>query len=504
MSLTIDRVRGKTIMFLAAPVMIAMLTQTLINVVDTIFIGHLDPSHSIPGQAALGLSLPILWCIGGSLSALGVGTQVMTARRYGASQLPQAGTILFNSLLIALLLSGIFTLAGWHIVPIAFKFLTSNQAVIDLGTPYTQARVLGVLSMVATASYKGFFDGVGSTRVHMYACLVMNALNIPLNFIFIYGFGPIPAYLVTGAGIAGLISTYIGLGFMIFWSFRQKHLSQFRYYTPRNLQPRVMWNIFKLSVPSMITQIFVMSGVLMFLKIIDMLDERVAQNLMQSTRYYGTEFAQQITNLQAALITSPNVNGRIFTDDWAYAVLHSRQPLFMTAAKLIIDLLSISFVTSIAFGQATATLVSQAMGKKDFTLAENYGWESVKIGMYLFGIVGLIIIAFPHTFLNILSNDPIVIETAVPGLRLMASSFMFIAMSLILVQALFGAGDTRFVMYVELVLHAVCLAPLAFLLSFVFDVGYMGVWISAMVYLTALACIMAWKFWSGEWKTIEV
>src|SRR5690606_10346924 len=104
------------------------------------------------------------------LSALGVGTQVMTARRYGANQSTQAGTILFNSLVIAFFLSIIFMIAGWHLVPTIFELLTNNQAVIDLGTPYTQARVLGVLSMVATASYKGFFDGVGSTRVHMYAC----------------------------------------------------------------------------------------------------------------------------------------------------------------------------------------------------------------------------------------------------------------------------------------------------------------------------------------------
>lgn len=504
MSLFIDRARGKTIMFLAGPVIIAMLTQTLINVVDTIFIGHLDPSYSIPGQAALGISLPILWCIGGSLSALGVGTQVMTARRYGANQSTQAGTILFNSLVIAFFLSIIFMIAGWHLVPATFELLTNNQAVIDLGTPYTQARVLGVLSMVATASYKGFFDGVGSTRVHMYACLIMNVFNVLLNFVFIYGLGPIPAYFVTGAGIAGLISTYIGLAVMIFWSFRNKFLTDFRYYALTNLKPGVMWSIFKLSVPSMITQVFVMSGVLMFLKIIDILDDNVAQKVMLTTSYYNTEFAQQLNSLQAALITRPNLNGRVFADDWAFVVLHSRQPLFMTAAKLIIDLLSISFVTCIAFGQATATLVSQAMGKKDFDLAESYGWESVKIGMYFFGIAGLVLIAYPHAFLDILSNDPLVIEAAVPGLRLMASSFMFIAMSLILVQALFGAGDTRFVMYVELVLHAVCLAPLAFLLAIYFDFGYMGVWISAMVYLTALACIMAWKFWSGEWKTIVV
>ena len=59
MTFQIDVTRGKRIAILAAPVVIAMFTQTLINIVDTIFVGKLDPSYSIPGQSALGFSLPI-------------------------------------------------------------------------------------------------------------------------------------------------------------------------------------------------------------------------------------------------------------------------------------------------------------------------------------------------------------------------------------------------------------------------------------------------------------
>ncbi|MBA2663250.1 MAG: MATE family efflux transporter [Bradymonadaceae bacterium] len=504
MALGIDAARGKTIVFLAGPIMIAMLTQTFINVVDTIFIGKLDASFSIPGQAALGLSLPMLWIIGGSLSAVGVGTQAMTARRYGGGRPFDAGTVLFNSLVIAVVSSIIFTYLGWHLIPVFFHYLTSNEAVAALGTPYAQIRVLGVLSMVASTSYKGFFDGVGATRVHMYACLIMNAVNIPLNYVFIFGFGSIPAYFVTGAAISSLISTYVGLAIMILWSVRGKYAKPFGYYRLRNLKPRVMWEISKLSLPSMATQIFVMSGVLLFMKIIDMIDDQVVLEAMAQTNYYGTSFAEKASALHAALMVRADLPGRVFADDWAHTVLWSRPPIFMTAAKLIIDLLSIGFVTCIAFGQATATLVSQAMGKNDFKLAENYGWESVKLGMYFFGALGVVVIVFPEYFLDILSDDVMVIEAAIPGLRLMASTLMFIAMSLILIQALFGAGDTKFVMWVELILHGVCLAPLAFILAVVLNWGYMGVWISAMVYITALAMIMAWKFWSGGWKSIEV
>ena len=71
-ALTIKPERAWKIFALAAPIVIAMLTQTFINVVDTFFVGKLDPSVATPGQAALGFALPLLWIFGGSVSALGV------------------------------------------------------------------------------------------------------------------------------------------------------------------------------------------------------------------------------------------------------------------------------------------------------------------------------------------------------------------------------------------------------------------------------------------------
>jgi Na+-driven multidrug efflux pump len=503
-ALGIDLKRSERIVWLAGPIMIAMLTQTGVNVIDTVFVGKLDASYSIPGQAALGFSLPIFWCIGGFLAAIGVGTQAMVARRFGENKPDLVGRVLANGIALSVISSIIFTVIGWFAVPILFRFLTSNEAVLALGIPYAQVRVLGVLGMVATTAYKGFFDGLGRTRVHMYACLVMNLVNVGLNFVLVFGMGPIEPMYVTGAAVASVIATFVGLAMMIGWTFRDEFRGKFRAYRPSNFRPSVMWRLVKLSFPSGVAQIFVMAGVMMFLKIIALLDERAVMGALNHATFYGPELGNAASTLHTSITHAREFAGRIFTVDWANSMLWSRPPVYSTAAKLIIDLMSIGFVTCIAFGQATATLVSQSMGEQNFAEAEAYGWDSVKLGMYFFGFLGILVLAFPHAFLDLLSDDQIVIDAAAPGMRIMASLQMFIAMALIMTQALFGAGNTKFVMVAELILHAVCLVPLAYLFSVVFELGFLGVWMSATAYVVLLGVVMAWKFWEGSWKNIVV
>jgi Na+-driven multidrug efflux pump len=504
MTFRIDTDRGRRILSLALPIMIAMVTQTLINVVDTIYVGKLDPTYSIPGQAALGFSLPVYWSLGGFLAALGVGTQAITARRYGEGESEQAGQTLTNSLFVGFVASLAFTLIGWFGTPYAFEFLTSNESVLELGVPYTRVRMLAILPMTWTMAFKGFFDGLGKTRVHMWACLVMNTINILLNYPLIYGMGALPPMYVTGAGIASLIATGIGMFIMMGWTFRKEFREQFEYWKLSNLKPKLMGEVARLSAPSGAAEIFMMSGVLLFLKIVAMLDEQAVHTAIQATSAYAGDGGMLFAELQQKLATVGSWPGSLMASDWGPTVLSSRPPVYTTATKLIFDLATLGFVTCIAFGQATATLVSQHMGKDDYRQAEKYGWDSIKIGMYIFGVIGVIVILQPAFFLDILSDDPLVIEAAVPGLRVMGSLQMFVAAALILIQALFGSGNTKFVMYTEAAVHFLCLVPLAYLLAFTFEVGFMGVWLSAAAYVITLAGILTWKFWSGTWKTTEV
>jgi len=446
------------IVLLAAPAILAMLSQTAINIVDTILIGRLPREVSIPGQSALGISLPILWFVGGFLSAISVGTQAVTARRVGEGDRPTAGRSLVNSLVVSSS-SGIAGAAlGWFCIPWVFPLLHSNPEVVRLGVAYTQIRFLGVANMAMTASYKSFFDGIGKTHVHMVAAFVMNAVNLVLAILLVFGVGGFPRLEVRGAGWAAIAANTVGLLVMVGFSLRARYRVPYRLYERSGISRRIAREIVRLSVPSGIATLVIMTGFLFFFRIVSELDARAVD----------------------------------------------LEPVNTAATKIIVDILSVTFVGCIAFGTATATLVSQSLGAKDPSLAERFGWESAKIGILVFGAIGAVTFAFPDVVVGFFNTDPDVLRVARAPLRLVACFEWIVAAAMILTQALFGAGNTRYVMWVELTLHFGVLLPAAWILGLSLHLGLEGIWIAAGLYAVALALAMALKFGGGSWKSIQL
>jgi MATE family multidrug resistance protein len=120
-------------------------------------------------------------------------------------------------------------------------------------------------------------------------------------------------------------------------------------------------------------------------------------------------------------------------------------------------------------------------------------------------VVGLLEgVLFTRGLLGIVTQSPAVLEAALGPMRLMGIMTPMIAVGMILTQALFGAGNTRFVMIVELCLHFLCLVPLAWFLGITLNLGLWGIWGAAAVYVVLLTGIMLWKFNSGDWKAIRI
>jgi len=184
-----------------------------------------------------------------------------------------------------------------------------------------------------------------------------------------------------------------------------------------------------------------------------------------------------------------------------------------SATTIIINIISLVFMTCIAFGTSTATLVSQSLGAKKPQLAARYGWQSVYVMALLMAVVGALIAIFPEQALRLylpkdLASDvglkDAVIAVAIPSLRVCGFMAPVTAAALVLTQALYGAGKTLFVMIVELVLHFGCLVPLAYILAIKFELGLIGCWYAAAVYGALLAISMGIKFASGGWKKSEL
>jgi Na+-driven multidrug efflux pump len=479
---------------LAYPVVLAMLTQTAINLLDTIMVGRLPVQYSIAGQSAIGYTLILLWGVGGFLSSFQVGTQAITARRFGAKDALGAGRILSNSLVLTITTSTLAAVWAFSIIDDVFPFFNSDPDVLRLGIPYAKWRMLGIFPMVAVVSFKAFFDGIGFTKAHMIAAVAMNICNVILNYIFIFGWGPIEPMYVEGAGLASAISSGIGVLIMLAISMRPRYARTYRYFALRRLDPRVIWEITRLSIPSGFATLFVMTGFALFLKIVGMLDDQAIADHIQAV---GAWSANEVSSLKAL-----GQSGLV--GDLHLTALQSRPTIFAAATKVIMDAMSIAFMTCIAFGTATATLVSQSLGAGRPDLAERFGWESVRVGFYVMALFGIFTVIFPDHVLGIFSKDMAVVDAGRASLRIMAGSTVMISTSLILAQALYGAGNTKFVMVVEFVLHVTCLVPLAYFMGMAWGLGLVGIWSSALIYLTLMAGIMAWKFRTGDWKTIEL
>src|SRR5262249_35203514 len=131
------------------------------------------------------------------------------------------------------------------------------------------------------------------------------------------------------------------------------------------------------------------------------------------------------------------------------------------ATTVIVGILKLTFTACLAFGTSTATLVSQSLGQRDGDRAARFGWASVRLGLLIFGTVGILEgILFPPQLLSVFTSSDAVAHAALLPMRLMGICTPVIAVGMILSQALFGAGNTLFVMVVELILHFTCLVPL--------------------------------------------
>jgi multidrug resistance protein, MATE family len=459
----------KAILRLALPTVFAMLTQSVVNEIDIVFFARLPCPESSYAQAALLPSLILLWAFGGSLSAISVGTQAFTGRRFAENRHADAGAVLANAALFALLAGIAFTVLGYALMPVLLDLMIKSPGAREAATGYLGYRLLGITSMAVTFAFKAFFDGIGKTHVHLVSAVVMNALNVGLCILLIFGHPSlgIPKMGMAGAGLAGVIATYVGLAIMVGYALLPEYRRLYRPFTAGRLERALTWSILKLSIPSAVATLAVMTGFGLFATIAGKLDQIAPAGMVSSL--------------------CPGGEG---------------EPVYGAATADIVEVLKLTFTGCLAFGTSTATLVAQSLGERDGAKAERFGWASVRLGLIIFGVVGFVEAVFAPQVLAFVSHSELVQHAALMPMRVMGLCTPLVAAGMILTQALFGAGNTRFVMVVELILHFTCLVPLAWLFGITLHFGLMGVWSAAVVYVVGLSAIMTMKFRSGDWKRI--
>lgn len=224
----------KRLLTLAIPVVVAQVGQLTTQFADTAMVGNYGGEDPVPLAAiSIGSSLFLLVY----LAALGMALAItpIVGESYAQGDNRGVGRLIQNGMLYSLITGLVATGAALMLRPLIGKFgewMSSPgqdvTAVVEMAVPYYDMLVWSLVPMMLFLAIKQSLEGIGNTRTTMWITLFGNALNIGLNYVFIFGNFGFEAMGAEGAGLATLLSrvaqTLLILGYFLF----SQHLSIYR------------------------------------------------------------------------------------------------------------------------------------------------------------------------------------------------------------------------------------------------------------------------------------
>lgn len=201
---------NKSILRLAIPNIVTNITVPLLGLVDLALMGHLkDPVYI----GAIAFGSIIFNMIYSGFGFLRMGSSGLTAQAWGAKRKDETFLVLIRSLIVAMCLAAIVILFQFPIQWVSFKILNGGEAVNELAQGYFYIRIWAAPATLGLYAFFGWFLGVQNAKTPMIIALVINLVNILMNFVFVLGFG----MTSDGVALATVIAQYTGLILAIYF-----------------------------------------------------------------------------------------------------------------------------------------------------------------------------------------------------------------------------------------------------------------------------------------------
>jgi len=190
---------------IAVPASVATLFQTLFNIVDTYFAGKI----SSDALSALAKSFPIYFILIAASVGVTVGGTSLIANSIGEKNKENVLRYFGQTIVYGVLLSIIVTLVGLFFAANIFSLMGSSSKVIKLGLEYTNVIFSGSIIFISVVALNSLLHAEGDTKTFRNVLILSFFLNIILNPLFIFGFGPIPPMGMFGIGLATIVCQII-------------------------------------------------------------------------------------------------------------------------------------------------------------------------------------------------------------------------------------------------------------------------------------------------------
>jgi len=429
---------------------ISQASETVMMFADRLFLSWLGKAH-ISAAMSGGLSSFVFM----SLFTGTVGyVNALTAQYFGAKNEGNCVRTVTQGVRLSLL----FYPLGLLFIPLVVKFFQisgHSPEQIVLESIYFRWLMFGGIFALFRTVFAGFFLGIGKTRTVMYANMAGMLINIPVNYVLIFGKFGFPQMGITGAAIGTLAGSFL-ISLILLVAFL-KHKIYREHHNPQ------LWKFNKL-ITGKLVRYGVPAGVELFLNVF-------AFNL----------FVQ---------------------------MMHSYSADVAAAVTITFNYDMIAFIPMLGLGFAITSLVGQRMGADNPEGALKISRLAMKVGA-LYGLTMVLLFVFladplVRVFTGGFSGgDESVVSLAKSMLRLASIYIMADVVQLVFAGTLRGAGDTRWVMYISVAMHWV-LALMAWLMIKVFVIHPLAVWLGFISFVVLLGFAMFIRYKLGPWKEMRI
>ena len=381
------------------------------------------------------------------MMAIGAGTTALVARAWGSRDYAEAIAITKTSMLVAGIAAIVMTLPGVLFATQIASVFGLDRATTEMSGAFIRwssaFNVVFALSMILGSALRA----AGDAKTPLWLGVGTNVVYLGVIFVFVYGYGVIPAMGVTGAAVAnGVAFTLASVVLIVLW--RAGKLKLGWNDTPYWERERVR-ELVHIGYPAGVEQLIGRLGFFVFLGIIG--------------QYYGTD---------------------------AFA-----------AYGIGVNILSVCFVVGFGFSIASSTLVGQNLGAGDADAATRAGWRSLVMAFAAMSVASVLVIAFAGPLARFMTPDPVVVGYTISFIYILGAMMPLMAIDFSIGGALRGAGDTRHPLRATLVGLIVMRCGLAVLFTWL---GLSVIWIYGALIGDYLAkgAILLLRYRSGRWRKV--
>ncbi len=428
---------------LAVPIILANILQTAYQLIDTFWLGRLGAN----AVAAVSISFPLLFLVLSLGSGLTLAGTVLVSQYFGAEDQEKVDFNSSQTISLVFFISLLLSVLSYYSAAPLMRLIGAGPEIIEDSVSYFQVSSIGFVFLFMFFAFQSLMRGIGNVMLPVYIVLSTVFLNLILDPLFIYGYGPIPGYGVAGAAVASIVTQAISAAIGLWILFRGRSGIRIHF---NQMRPHLftLKRIVNLGIPA---------------------------SIEQSTRALGMTFmVVLVTGFGSEVVAAYGIGARI---------------------------LSFIVIPALGLAIATTSLVGQNIGAIKIKRAEKVANLSSQIAFFGLTGMGLLMYFFAEPITAFfIPNDPDVIKDASLFIKIMAPSFGLLGVQQVLNGVFNGAGFTKASMLISILNLWIIRFPLAFMLSHKTDLSYEGIWwafpISNLV--AALAAFIYFK--QGYWK----